>query len=117
MNLLNLLDIAILSVVLMCCFEIVRVLNPMDAPWKAVAFVLITIGSFGWINYDLAGHAVAWYALVLHLGFAICSVVILHNQQMRRRSSDHVISQKTLRYLATHRQHQIIRPTVPRPKR
>jgi len=115
-NLLNLLDIAILSVVLMCCFEIVRVLNPMDAPWKALAFVLITIGSFGWINYDLAGHSVAWYALVLHLGFAICSIVILHNQQLRRRSTDHVISQKTLRYLAAHRGNHII-PTVPPPKR
>lgn len=103
MSLLNLIDILTLSVVLVCGFEVVRVLNPMDTPWKTVGFVLITVGSFGWINYDLAGHAVAWYAMVLHVGFAICSVVILHNQQRRRRSTDHLISAKTLRYLAKHR--------------
>ena len=115
MNLLNLIDVLVLSVVLVCGFEVVRLLNPMDSPWKTVSFVLITIGSFGWINYDVAGHFVAWYAMVLHAGLAICSVVILHNQQQRRRTTDRLISQKTLRYLATHR--QIIRPTVPPPKR
>lgn len=112
MNVLNLIDIAILAAVLVCSFETVRVLNPLDNPWKAIGFVLIAIGSFGWINYDIAaGHPVAWYALALHAGFAVCSVVILHNQQRRRRSTDHLISKKTLQYLATHR------ITIPPPKR
>jgi hypothetical protein len=102
-NLFNLIDIVMLSAVLVCGFEIVRLLNPMDSPWKAVSFVLITIGSFGWINYDITGHPVAWYAVVLHGGFAICSVMIMHNHHVRRRSTDRLISAKTLRYLAKHR--------------
>jgi hypothetical protein len=40
---------------------------------------------------------------MLHGGFAICSVMIMHNHHLRRRSTDHLISAKTLRYLATHR--------------
>lgn len=103
MNVLNLLDIAILSVVLVCGFDIVRLLNPMDAPWKTLAFVLITVGSFGWIGYAIEGQPEAWYVIVMHLGFAISSLVIVHNQHMRRRSTDRLLSAKTFRTLARHR--------------
>ena len=111
MNLLDLIDITVLTVILVCGFEMVRVLNPFQQPWKTIAFVLITVGSFGWINYDINGHAVAWYALMLHAGFAICALVVLYSQHARRRASDRQISQQTRDFLARHR------PTVTSTKR
>ncbi|MGC1550827.1 MAG: hypothetical protein WA777_20080 [Rhodanobacter sp.] len=108
---LDLIDITVLTVILVCGFEMVRVLNPFHQPWKTVAFVLITVGSFGWINYDITGHSVAWYALILHAGFATCALVVLHSQHAKRRASDRRISQQTRDLLARHR------PTGPSPKR
>lgn len=85
MNLLNLLDIAMLSVILVCGFEVVRTIHPRREPWKAVAFVLITVGAFGWINYDIAGHHLRWFAMWLHAGFALSVLVVMHASRVRRQ--------------------------------
>lgn len=76
MNWLSLFDIALLSVILACGFEVVRLLHPRTQPWLALTFVLITVGAFGWIDYDLRGNPVPWFAVVLHAGFALAAALV-----------------------------------------
>lgn len=88
MNFSSVMDIAVLLVILICSFEVVRVSNAARQPWQALAFVLITIGALGWIGYDLQGKPVQWFAWLLHAGFAIVSGMVMHAQHAHRRSTD-----------------------------
>lgn len=89
----NLLDFFVLSATLLFAFEALRVTHFKAEPLCAVAFALITIGSFGWAVNDLYGVVVPIYALVLHTGFAI-HVMLLYAKQLKlavnqtRRRSD-----------------------------
>ena len=76
MNVLNLLDIVLLSVILLCAGDAIRLLHAVDHPIRCTAFGLVTIGSFGWIVFDAQGGIVRWWALCLHAGFALYAVLL-----------------------------------------
>jgi hypothetical protein len=86
MTLLSMLDSALLLVILVCAFEALRVANPWKDPVRSIAFALISVGSFGWIAWNLDGAAVRWWSLCLHGGFAIYAVLlfVLRNPEIAR---------------------------------
>jgi hypothetical protein len=88
---LQVLDIVMLSTVLVCAFDALREVTPWKEPCRAVAFALVTIGSFGWIAYDLHGLPVYWWAFSLHTGFALYAVLLFRGRSMRRRHTDRFI--------------------------
>lgn len=76
MSFVNVIDIVMLSVILLCAGDAVRMLRAVDHPIRSTAFGLVTIGSFGWIVHDVDGGAVRWWALCLHAGFALYAVLL-----------------------------------------
>jgi hypothetical protein len=88
MNLISCVDIALLSVILVCGFEVVRLLHPRRQPWLTLAFVLLTVGAFGWISYDIRGQSVPWFAVVLHAGFAAASIMVLMAQRASEAATE-----------------------------
>lgn len=76
MTLLSLLDCALLMVILVCAFDALRVANPWRDPFRSIAFALISVGSFGWIAWNLDGATVHWWSIALHGGFAIYAVLL-----------------------------------------
>jgi hypothetical protein len=90
MSVLKLLDIIVLAVILTCAFDALRQVKPWNEPWRAVAFVLVSTGAFGWIAYDLDGMPVWWWSLCLHTGFAIYAVLLFNGRHpiWRKRHVD-----------------------------
>lgn len=90
MTIVSVFDIVALGVILICAGEAVWQVKPRNEPIRATAFTLVTIGSFGWIAYDLHGLIVQWWAVSLHTGFAIYAVLLFRgrNPMWRKRHVD-----------------------------
>lgn len=118
--LLNLFDFFLLAAILLFAFEALRVTMFKAEPLCAVAFALMSIGSFGWAINDLYGVFVPPYAVFLHAGLA-AHVGLLYRKQRRLalRSTDNphisplsiAIQRRELRERMTSIQR--ISPTVP----
>lgn len=77
MNIISVLDVALLATVLLCACDALRQIRPRRQPWRALAFALAAIGALGCIDALIRGERVAWFTLALHAGFAIYSVARL----------------------------------------
>lgn len=108
MTIFGLFDIAMLAVILICAFDALRQVTPAREPFRALAFVLVTVGAFGWIACDLRGLPVHWWALSLHLGFAIYAALLFRTRNFNRRKSDSSSRDPGLS--------RLLPPTVPPPK-
>jgi Ca2+/Na+ antiporter len=87
MSVLNWTDIAILMVILLLAFDALRLSQFFRHPLRTVAFVLVTIGAFGWITYNLHGDPVRWWAISMHAGFALYALRVF---QLHYRGNAHV---------------------------
>ena len=76
MTFVSFVDVAMLAVILLCAGDAVWQVKPWREPGRALAFTLVTIGSFGWIAWDCHGGEVYWWSLALHAGFAIYAVIL-----------------------------------------
>jgi len=80
MSIVSVFDIVVLAVILLCAGDALRQVRPRRQPARALAFGLVTIGSFGWIAYDVHGLSVQWWAICLHTGFAIYAVLLFQGR-------------------------------------
>jgi hypothetical protein len=89
---LGLFDFFLLAAILLFAFEALRVTHFKAEPLCAVAFALITIGSFGWAINDLYGIVAPPYAIMLHAGLAVHIALLYRKQRalatQRRRVTD-----------------------------
>ncbi len=74
-HLTNIFDVVLLTIITIVAFDALRQLHPLVHPARAICFLLIAIGAFGWIMVDMRDTAVPWWALMLHAGFALHSVI------------------------------------------
>lgn len=88
MMLMSLLDVALLTVILLCAGDVLRQLKPANEPLRAVAFTLVCIGAFGVIVHDLHGEPASGWALSLRLGFAIYALILFRERNLNRRKTD-----------------------------
>lgn len=86
-HLLNLFDTMLLAVITLIAYDALRQLHAFRHPARALCFVFMAIGSFGWIMFDTCDIIVPWWALMLHAGFAMHAVIRFH---ARNHGEDHV---------------------------
>lgn len=77
-HLLNLFDTMLLAVITLIAYDALRQLHPLQHPARALCFMFIAIGAFGWIMFDTRDAIVPWWALMLHAGFAMHAVIRFH---------------------------------------
>jgi hypothetical protein len=89
MSISNLLDMAFLSVIMLCAGDALRQLHALQHPIRSIAFGLVTIGSFGWIVHYVDGTPLPWWAfMALHAGFAIYAILLFVARNLLRKN-DH----------------------------
>jgi hypothetical protein len=91
-NINSLLDVALLATTLLCACDALRQIHPRQQPLRALAFALVAIGALGWIDMLIRGGRASWFALALHGGFAIYSVI-----RLQARSAAQAYRSRTLR--------------------
>lgn len=77
----SIVDAVILAILVLLTGDGLRIMNAATKPAKAACFVLICVGAFGWVLYDLSyGKPVAWWMMALHAGVTGLAVLV-HEQK------------------------------------
>lgn len=77
----SIVDAVIMAILVLLTGDGIRLMDATVKPAKAVCFVCICIGAFGWFLYDLAhGRPVAWWMMSLHAGVTGLAILV-HEQK------------------------------------
>lgn len=85
MNIISVLDVALLATIVLCACDALRQIRPRHQPWRALAFGLMALGALGWIDALIRGAGTPWFALALHAGLAVYSAVRLQARNTATR--------------------------------
>ena len=97
MNIIGVLDVALLATILLCACDALRQIQPLRQPCRALAFALIALSALGCIDALIHGGGVRWFALTLHAGLAVYFVAWLQarNAALGTRARRHAMRRST----------------------
>jgi hypothetical protein len=83
------LNVATLLVIVFCALDGLRQVQLFLHPWRATAFTMVCLGSFGELTLALQGVLPTLWAIALQLGYAIYAVrLMLMTKNFLRRATD-----------------------------
>jgi hypothetical protein len=74
MTLGSLVDNVIMMIILLLAFDALRRVTFFGQPLQTVSFVLLCLGAFGQLMWNVGGARTHWWAISMHAGFAIYAV-------------------------------------------